>query len=139
MAGERKFMSFVAGAAAGVAAAAAWLIPGSRATPAEKERKRRLAVSAKGRLGSAMITDFHDGIVSYRYTIRGVVYSATQDVSAIADLLPKNLEMLIERPAGLKYLTRNPANSIVLCEDWSGLRFRERPRPSHQGSGQRQG
>jgi hypothetical protein len=28
-------------------------------------------------------------------------------------------------PAIVKYIPRNPANSIVICEEWSGLRARK--------------
>jgi hypothetical protein len=95
-----------------------------RLSPAERERQRRLTVSARGRVGAATITDFHDGVFSYTYTVGGVEHSATQDVSTLGDLLPGNPATLISQPASLKYLRRNPANSIVLAEDWSGVRFR---------------
>jgi hypothetical protein len=109
------------GAGAGLAAL---LIPSRRVKPEERERRRRLEVNAKGRMGSATITDFQDGLVCYSYEIGGVEYAATQDVSTLAEFLPEDPGMLIERPAALKYMPRNPANSIVLCESWSGLRFR---------------
>jgi len=36
-------------------------------------------------------------------------------------LLPAD-RMSMVGPASVKYDPRNPANSIVLCEQWSGLR-----------------
>jgi hypothetical protein len=111
----------LAGAGAGLAAL---MIPGLRMKPEERERRRRLHVNAHGRMGSATIRDFQDGVVCYTYEIRGAVYTATQDVSALAEFLPEDPARLIERPAALKYLPDNPANSIVLCELWTGLRFR---------------
>jgi len=36
-------------------------------------------------------------------------------------LLPSN-PMSVIGPAQVKFDPRNPANSIVLCEEWSGLR-----------------
>lgn len=113
-------MAGLAGALTGVAA---WFVPASRRTPAERERRRRLAVNAHGRTGGATITDFHDGVLCYTYFIASVEYTASQDVSALAELLPEDPHALIQRPATLKYLPGNPANSILLCEDWSGLRF----------------
>ncbi len=113
-------MGFCAGLGA-VAGLTAWIFPGRRMTPADRERRRRLAVNAHGRLGSAMITDVHDGSVSFSYWIAGVTYSAAQDVSALRDVLPPELEKFIQRPVGLKYLPHNPANSIIVCENWSGL------------------
>jgi hypothetical protein len=38
-------------------------------------------------------------------------------------LLPED-QMSMIGPALVKFDPRNPANSIVLCEDWSGLRRR---------------
>ncbi len=113
------------GALTGVAA---WLLPGAnrRKTPAERERRRRLAVNARGRLGSATIIDFHDSVVCYTYWVAGVEHQAAQDLSALHDLLPPDAGTLIDVPATVKYLASNPANSILMCEEWSGLRFRPR-------------
>jgi hypothetical protein len=120
----RILMAGLAGALTGVAA---WFIPASRRlTPAERERRRRLSIHANGRTGGATITDFHDEIVSYKYYIGGVEYTAFQDVSALARFLPEDPRTLIQRPATLKYLPHNPANSILVCEEWSGLRFQPR-------------
>ncbi len=120
---RRTLKVFLGGLAGAAAAIGAWIPGWHRITPEERERMRRLAVNANGRLGSAMITDFRDGIVSYRYVIGGVEYAASQDVSTLWDLIPPNPYALTERPAGLKYLPRNPANSILLCEKWSGLQL----------------
>jgi hypothetical protein len=113
------------GALTGVAA---WLIPYSRRrlTPADREQRRRLSVNQRGRRGSATIIDLHDGILYYTYWVGGVKYIASQDVSALAHLLPTEPGTLIGTPATLKYLARNAANSIVVCEQWSGLRFHPR-------------
>jgi len=117
---RRILMAGVAGALTGVAA---WFVPAARRSPAERERRRRLAVNVRGRTGGAKITDFHDGVLCYTYFVGGVEYTAFQDVSALADMLPEDPRTLIQRPATLKYLAHNPANSILLCEEWSGLRF----------------
>ncbi|MGE5648398.1 MAG: hypothetical protein ACM336_21675 [Acidobacteriota bacterium] len=120
---KRYLMAGLAGAMTGVAA---WLIPGLRTTPAERERRRRLAVNAHGRTGNAMIVDFHGGTLCYSYLVSGVEYMAFQDVTALAAFLPDDPGVLIDTPATLKYLARNPANSIVVCEEWSGLRAQPR-------------
>ena len=117
---RRILMAGVAGALTGVVA---WFVPAARRSPAERERRRRLAVNARGRTGGATITDFHDGVICYTYFVAGVEYTASQDLSALLDMLPEDPRTLIERPATLKYLAHNPANSILLCEEWSGLRF----------------
>lgn len=95
-----------------------------RSTPAERERKRRLAVNSKGRLCDTTIVEVRDSTLYYSYVIARVNYMASQDLS-LRDLLPADLGTLIG-PASLKYLPRNPANSIVVCENWSGVRTRVR-------------
>ena len=100
---------------------AAWLWLRRLRDPVERERKRRLAVNARGRMGEATITDMRDGVVYYGYEIRGVAYAASQDLTALRERLPEDPAIVIGH-AALKYNPKNPANSIVLCEDWSGLR-----------------
>ena len=120
----KKKRILLAGLAGAVTGFAAWLIPAvRRPTPAERERRRRLAVNAKGRTGPATITDFRDGVVCYTYFAGGVEHTAFQDVSTLLAHLPADPRTLIQRPATLKYLPANPANSILVCEEWSGLRF----------------
>src|SRR5881296_2989526 len=92
-----------------------------RTSPQERERLRRLAVNQYGRMGDAMITEASDGIVYYSYSIRGVEYTASQDISALMTQIDIDLETLIG-PVTLKFMPRNPFNSIVLCEEWSGIR-----------------
>lgn len=100
-----------------------WLFPKFRRDPEEKERRRRIEVSSTGRLGDAEITDVQGNSVFYSYSVRGVAYTAAQDISCLKNLLPDQPERLIG-PVMLKYAPGNPANSIVVCEDWSGLRSR---------------
>lgn len=115
----------LAGLSGALAGVAAWLIPNSRKklTPAERERRRRLTVNARGRTGNAMIVDYRDGVLCYTYSVGGLEYTASQDLSALPELLPVDPAILIATPATLKYLAANPANSILVCEEWTGLRF----------------
>jgi hypothetical protein len=92
-----------------------------QANPEKRERKRRLELHQHGRLGDAFITEATDAMLYYSYSVGGVQYEASQDVSALRDLLPPEPERLIGA-ASLKYSSRNPANSILICEEWSGLR-----------------
>ena len=106
---------------------AIYLYVRSRLTPKDKEKRRRLAVNQTGRIGDAMITDVQDDIIFYEYSVRGVLYTASQDISQLRDRIPSDPDRLIG-PCGLKYTTSNPANSIIVCEEWSGLRIN----PIHQ-------
>jgi hypothetical protein len=92
-------------------------------TPEKRERKRRLNVNRLGRLGDALITEATETVIYYTYSIRGVQYTASQDVTALREILPAEPERLIGI-ASLKYAPKNPANSILICEEWSGLRVR---------------
>jgi hypothetical protein len=124
-----EVLCVLAGAVAGLAI---WLYLRKASTPEKRERVRRLAVNAEGRLGDALITEIVDQVLYYTYSVRGVQYAASQDVSSLWDRLPAVPERLIGR-SGMKYLTRNPANSILLCEDWSGLRTLASPGNSANG------
>jgi len=84
--------------------------------------RRRLSVNLHGRLGDATITEIQDDTLYYSYSVGGVTYTASQDISQLRERLPADPNLLIGRPASLKYTPRNPANSIIICEDWSGLR-----------------
>lgn len=108
-------------AISGLFGVTSWHLFGSRTTPAERERKRRLTVNSKGRVGNATILEVREGVIFYEYTLGGVNYTASQDVSGLDDLLPADPSALIG-PATFKYMAQNPANSIVACEEWSGLR-----------------
>jgi hypothetical protein len=59
--------------------------------------------------------------IYYNYSVQGVQYTASQDISMLRHQLPAEPERLIG-VANMKYAVRNPANSILLCEEWSGLR-----------------
>lgn len=100
---------------------AIWILMRVHGTPEKRERKRRLNVHRQGRLGDAMISEATESTLYYFYTVRGVQYTASQDVSTLREYLPADPHRLIG-VSGLKYSSKNPANSILVCEEWSGLR-----------------
>ena len=51
-----------------------------------------------------------------------MTYAASQDISQLRDFLPENVDRALG-PATVKIEPQNPYNSIVVCEEWSGLRF----------------
>ena len=87
----------------------------------ERERRRRRLLASKGKMGDANLLDIRDTLIYYSYDVRGIEYTATQDVSALAGYLPPDLATAVG-PVYIKYDPNNPANSIVLSEEWSGLR-----------------
>jgi hypothetical protein len=114
-------MLFLGAAVIALVGLTIWIVLKRRIPPAERERRRRLAVMKTGRMGDAMITDVQEEALYYTYLVRGVEYIASQDISTLRNLLPENLGLLVG-PATLRYTPRNPANSILLCEEWSGVR-----------------
>lgn len=101
-----------------------------RRKPKDKEKLRRLDVNMNGRLGDATITDIAGDAIIYEYSVGGLTYTASQDISQLRERVPADSDRLIGRPASLKYSTQNPANSILLCEEWSGLRLGPANQPS---------
>ncbi len=112
-------------AAAGLCAWSIYRYIKGRPTAAELERRRRADLHARGKIGDANLLEYHEHMVVYSYAIGGVEYMASQDLSDLQPLLPKDRWSTIG-PASIKYDPRNPANSIVLSEEWSGLRTANR-------------
>jgi hypothetical protein len=106
-----------------VIAAGIYVVLRIRRKPKDKEKLRRLEVNQYGRLGDATITDISDDAIFYEYFVAGLTYTASQDISQLREMIPAESHRLIGRPASLKYSVQNPANSILLCEEWSGLRL----------------
>ena len=92
----------------------------SRIPTEELERQRRTALVARGKTGDATLVEVRENLVFYSYEVRGVEYTASQDVSLLKEFLPR--EFSVAGPVSVKYDARNPANSIVVAEQWSGLR-----------------
>jgi hypothetical protein len=119
----RDAAAYIAAGAAVLLAVAfalrAWLL--RRPTAEELERRRRLAINEAGKMADGMILDVRETAIEYSYDVRGVEYIATQDVTALQDRIPE-ARLSIAGPVSVKFDPHNPANSIVLCEQWSGIR-----------------
>jgi len=95
----------------------------SRVTPEERERQRRGVLVAGGKMGDATLMEIRDDLLIYSYDVRGVEYTASQDISRLKSRMPGDLSAI--GAVFVKYDPRNPANSIVLAEEWSGLGVRQ--------------
>jgi hypothetical protein len=100
-----------------------------RLSPEERERRRCNLLVERGKMGDAMLVEFRETVVFYSYSVRGVEHIASQDLAALREHMPA--ELAIDCAVLIKYDPRNPANSIVLAENWSGLRAAKltEPRP----------
>lgn len=110
---------------AGVAVAAVWKMLNKRATPEELENRRLAEINGSGKIAEGEILDVVPGVqtvsLMYSYVVAGVGYATSQGVSPLHRQLPADLMSVIGQ-ASVKFDPRNPANSIVVCEFWSGLR-----------------
>lgn len=87
----------------------------------DPEALRRARIDAAGRFIEGMATDVQSGVVYYRWSWRGVQYEASQDLRSLSHLLPESDDVLIG-PVTVKFLAKDPSNSIVMSERWSGFR-----------------
>jgi hypothetical protein len=111
----------------------AFIVFQRRNTPERRELKRRFVVNQQGRLGDALLMEASSESLVYQYDIQGVIYNASQDVQHLSAYLPEQPDRLIG-PVNIKYMVRNPANSIVVCEHWSGIRAAQKLQIQQQGS-----
>ena len=101
-----------------------------RKTPEQRERERRLRISGAGRITDGTVTDVSEmrlngsgelQLLIYQYDVAGVSYEASQDVTHLRHLVDLHTCRL-GLPASIKYDPANPGNSIVVAENWTGLR-----------------
>ena len=113
-----------------LAAAGLWLMRRKRPTADELERARRRFLVQSGRLVDGMLLDIAevdagDGrrltMLIYNYRIGGVDYDCSQDVTALSAMLDAK-QVRAGFPCTVRYQPGNPQNSIVVAEQWSGLR-----------------
>lgn len=98
-------------------------------SPEDLERARRDFLASAGRIVDGSITETHwlvetpeptPATLVYRYRIAGVTYEAAQDVTPI----PEHVRRIrVDLPVQVRFDPRNPGDSIVVAESWSGLRL----------------
>jgi len=122
--------------AAALLAVGLWLLLRKRPTPEELERARRRLLAHSGRLVDGMLLDICEveaqpkskdepartlTMLLYSYRIGGVDYEASQDITDMRGVV-NAAEVRAGFPCSARYLPGKPQNSIVVAEDWSGLR-----------------
>jgi hypothetical protein len=120
----------IAVAAVTVFAAARAMLRSRRRTPEQRERERRQRINEIGRITDGTVIDVSEvpangrgdiQLLIYQYDVAGVSYEASQDVTALrhrVDLHSCKAGLM----TSIKYDPSNPGNSIVIAEEWSGLR-----------------
>lgn len=125
------------------AGATAYLIFRRRPTPEEIERDRRALLVRSGRIIDGTILDITDlsgtmtsqepqapdvRFILYQYEIGGVEYECSQDVMTLRDFI-KAEDLRPGFPCSVRYDIHHPENSIVIAENWTGLRNTARSVP----------
>ena len=125
-----RFAPYLIGAGTLAAIGMALWARGRRKDPDARERERRQWLNTTGRIIDGTVTDVqeiqHNGVgpiqlLFYRYEIAGVQYEASQDVTRLRQFIDVH-SCRLGLPASIKYDPRNPGNSIVISEGWTGLR-----------------
>jgi hypothetical protein len=142
-----KMVLVMAGAAVAAVAMIAYAFFRPAEDPEATERRRRLHLNQIGRIAEGQIVElsehppappaprkrlFGEGVrpmphtrarhlVSYSYAISGVTYHTAQDITGLEGQV--RFERLVAgQPASIKYDPANPTDSILVADDWSGLR-----------------
>ena len=122
--------------------AAAYALLKREPSPDELERKRREALVQQGRIIDATVIDISDltaeesgrpngmHLILYKYEAAGVVYECSQDVTMLRHLV-NIYDCRLGFPASVRYDAHNPGNSLIVAENWSGLRDTANSVPLH--------
>ncbi|HEX4286255.1 MAG TPA: hypothetical protein VHZ28_14265 [Terracidiphilus sp.] len=128
--------------AASATACAVWWFRRRRPTADEIERARRLQLALSGRLVDGMLLDVRTlnmdedrvlTMLEYSYRIGGVEYECSQDITQLREIVDPD-EVRAGFPCSVRYLPGSPQNSIVVAEEWSGLRITLPELPVQGGS-----
>ncbi len=96
----------------------------------QKEHERRNRLSSQGRITDGTVIDVQEmnpdaeiptQLLIYQYDVAGVQYECSQDVTWLRHYVDFH-SCRVGLPASVKYDPHNPGNSIVIAEEWSGLR-----------------
>ena len=124
---------------AGVTLGAFFFLRRKKPSEEELERVRRKALAQSGRLIDGMLLDIRemtteDGrpltMLEYSYRSAGVDYECSQDVTLLQHVVDIH-KIRLSFPASVRYDPHNPGNSLIVAENWSGLRDTANSIPLH--------
>jgi len=145
--GDWKIVLAMGGAALVALAMIAYAFIRPAEVPEETERRRRLHLNQIGRIAEGQVVELAEHpaeprpaakrlfgsrarpladtrprhLVTYSYAISGVTYHTAQDITGLEGQI--RFERLVAgQPASVKYDPSNPSDSILVADDWSGLR-----------------
>ncbi|HEX5424399.1 MAG TPA: hypothetical protein VFW94_12700 [Candidatus Acidoferrales bacterium] len=95
----------------------------SEADHAAKAQAKPVTARRTSLLGrrSVMPKNGAQKLLYYSYSISGVTYETAQDVTGLEEQAHLK-RIAVGQTASVKYDPSNPSNSILLADDWSGIR-----------------
>jgi hypothetical protein len=115
-----------------------YLLRRKRPSAEEVERARRLDLVKTGRIIDGTVIDISEitadetdhsiNLIIYKYEIAGVIYECAQDVTGLKSFVDIH-DIRLDYPCSVRYDPHQPGNSIVVAENWSGLRDKAIPFP----------
>ena len=130
---DPHFLGTLAAAGACLGGIALYVATRKRTSEEELERVRRQDLVLGGRIIDGTILDIAElddaesgraggmQLVIYKYEIAGVSYECSQDVTNLKDIV-RIEDIRVGFPCSVRYDTRQPENSIIVAENWIGLR-----------------
>jgi hypothetical protein len=129
---DPRILGGITGAAVVVVGGIWWWIRSHRPSAEEIERRRREELALGGRITDGVILDARTlsnedsvsptpEVLFYSYSLAGLVYNCAQDVSTLPNEV---VGFRIDQPVQVRYDPRNPGNSIIVSETWTGLWLR---------------
>ncbi len=134
MSALRYYPALIGGAAA-LALGTIYLFRRGHKTSEQFERERRTRISLHGRITDGTVLDAQevsDGengtiqLLIYQYDVAGVQYEASQDITHLRQYVDIHT-CKVGLPSSVKYNPQNPGDSIVIAEEWTGLRTNNVP------------
>jgi hypothetical protein len=121
---------------AGLSSVALRMVLRKRPTAEERERARRKFLVQSGRLVDGMLLDICEvevppepkaeagrtlTMLVFSYRIGGVDYECSQDITNMSEIVDA-AHVRAGFPCTARYQPGNPQNSIVVAEEWTGMR-----------------
>lgn len=130
---DPQVLGAIAAAGLCVGGVVAYFALRKRPSEEEVERERREELVKSGRIIDGTVIDISDlnpeecgrpdgmRLILYKYEIAGVVYECSQDVTLLGDFVDI-YDCRLGFPCSVRYDPHRPVNSILIAENWSGLR-----------------
>lgn len=126
---DPRILGGIAGVIVFAAGGMWWYVVSHRPSAEEVERRRREALALTGRITDGVILDARTlgnedsisptpEVLVYSYSLAGLTYNCAQDVSTLPNEV---VGFRIDQPVQVRYDPRNPGNSIIISETWTGL------------------